>query len=50
MWPCPEFEIFIDGGVRRASDVLKAVAMGAKAVGIGRCVITTVPLVGRRLT
>lgn len=26
----------IDGGVRRASDVLKAVALGAKAVGIGR--------------
>lgn len=32
----PTFEVFIDGGVRRASDVLKAVAMGAKAVGIGR--------------
>ncbi|CAO1632728.1 unnamed protein product [Sympodiomycopsis kandeliae] len=30
------FEVFIDGGVRRASDVLKAVAMGAKGVGIGR--------------
>lgn len=32
----PTFEVFIDGGIRRASDVLKAVAMGAKAVGIGR--------------
>lgn len=32
----PTFEVFIDGGVRRATDVLKAVAMGAKAVGIGR--------------
>lgn len=30
------FQIFVDGGVRRASDVLKAVAMGATAVGIGR--------------
>jgi L-lactate dehydrogenase (cytochrome) len=26
----------IDGGVRRAGDVLKAVALGAKAVGVGR--------------
>ncbi|GAA6060227.1 hypothetical protein JCM10212_002306 [Sporobolomyces blumeae] len=30
------FEVYIDGGVRRAGDVLKAVALGAKAVGIGR--------------
>ncbi|PWN49012.1 putative CYB2-L-lactate dehydrogenase [Violaceomyces palustris] len=36
LFPNPKFEIFIDGGVRRASDVLKAVAMGATAVGIGR--------------
>jgi L-lactate dehydrogenase (cytochrome) len=32
----PTFEVFIDGGVRRATDVLKAVALGAKGVGIGR--------------
>lgn len=31
-----KFEIYIDGGVRRAGDVLKAVALGAKGVGIGR--------------
>lgn len=36
MWPVPNFEILIDGGVRRASDVLKAYALGASAVGIGR--------------
>ncbi|CAH6721105.1 cytochrome b2, mitochondrial [[Candida] jaroonii] len=30
------FEIFIDGGVRRASDILKAICLGAKGVGIGR--------------
>ncbi|KAJ9101654.1 hypothetical protein QFC20_005187 [Naganishia adeliensis] len=36
MFPNPNFEIFVDGGVRRASDVLKAVALGATAVGIGR--------------
>ena len=35
-WPDPKFEIFVDGGVRRASDVLKALALGAKAVGVGR--------------
>lgn len=35
----PRFEIFIDGGVRRATDVLKAIALGATAVGIGRPMI-----------
>lgn len=35
-WPNPKFEVFVDGGVRRASDVLKAIALGAKAVGVGR--------------
>ena len=35
----PKFEIFVDGGVRRASDVMKAVALGATAVGIGRPMI-----------
>ena len=30
------FEIYVDGGVRRASDVLKAIALGATAVGVGR--------------
>lgn len=29
-------EVFIDGGVRRATDILKAVALGARGVGIGR--------------
>ena len=31
-----KFEVYIDGGVRRAGDVLKAIALGAKGVGIGR--------------
>jgi isopentenyl diphosphate isomerase/L-lactate dehydrogenase-like FMN-dependent dehydrogenase len=31
LFPNPKFEIFVDGGVRRASDVLKAVALGATA-------------------
>lgn len=31
-----KIEIYIDGGVRRASDILKAIALGASGVGIGR--------------
>jgi L-lactate dehydrogenase (cytochrome) len=29
-------EVYIDGGVRRATDIIKAVCLGAKGVGIGR--------------
>ncbi|KAJ5083854.1 hypothetical protein NUU61_008433 [Penicillium alfredii] len=29
-------QIFIDGGIRRGTDVLKAIALGATAVGLGR--------------
>ena len=29
-------EVFVDGGIRRGADVLKALAMGARAVLIGR--------------
>jgi len=35
-FPNDKFQLFVDGGVRRATDVLKAVALGATAVGIGR--------------
>lgn len=31
-----EMEIYIDGGIRRGTDVIKALALGATAVGIGR--------------
>ncbi|KAI0639264.1 FMN-dependent dehydrogenase-domain-containing protein [Trametes polyzona] len=31
-----KLEVYIDGGARRGTDVLKAVALGAKAVGMGR--------------
>jgi L-lactate dehydrogenase (cytochrome) len=37
---CPEvfdkMEVLVDGGVRRGSDVLKAVLLGAKGIGVGR--------------
>jgi len=31
-----KMEIYIDGGVRRATDIIKALCLGAKGVGIGR--------------
>lgn len=37
---CPEvfdaMEVFVDGGIRRGTDILKALCLGATAVGIGR--------------
>ena len=37
---CPyvfdKLEVYIDGGFERGSDILKALALGARAVGIGR--------------
>ncbi|EMC98132.1 hypothetical protein BAUCODRAFT_121029 [Baudoinia panamericana UAMH 10762] len=37
---CPEvfdrMEVHVDGGIRRGSDILKAVCLGAKGVGVGR--------------
>ena len=34
-----EVEVFVDGGVRRGTDVLKALALGARAAMIGRPVL-----------
>ncbi|KAL1996124.1 hypothetical protein VTN49DRAFT_447 [Thermomyces lanuginosus] len=31
-----KLEIYIDGGIRRATDIIKALCLGAKGVGIGR--------------
>ncbi|GES66429.1 FMN-dependent dehydrogenase [Aspergillus terreus] len=40
---CPQvltqLEVFIDGGVKRGTDVVKALALGAKAVGLGRAAL-----------
>ena len=37
---CPEIftklEVYVDGGFERGTDILKAIALGATAVGIGR--------------
>lgn len=37
---CPEtfdhIEVYIDGGIRRGTDILKALCLGATAVSIGR--------------
>ncbi|RSM14912.1 hypothetical protein CEP52_001077 [Fusarium oligoseptatum] len=31
-----KMEVFIDGGIRRSTDIIKALCLGAKGVGIGR--------------
>ncbi|CAN7947890.1 unnamed protein product, partial [Ixodes hexagonus] len=50
LWLCPQIEVlpeivtaargrvevYLDGGVRRGTDVVKALALGAKAVFVGR--------------
>jgi L-lactate dehydrogenase (cytochrome) len=37
---CPEVfdrcEVIVDGGITRGSDIVKAIALGARAVGLGR--------------
>ena len=33
---CPEMPVMVDGGVRRGTDVLKALALGARFVFVGR--------------
>jgi 4-hydroxymandelate oxidase len=32
-------EVYVDGGIRRGTDVLKAIACGARAVLIGRPIL-----------
>ena len=40
---CPEvfskIEVWVDGGIKRGTDVVKALALGAKGVGIGRAAL-----------
>ena len=39
-------EVYLDGGIRRGTDVLKALALGAKAVFVGRPVLWGLALGG----
>jgi isopentenyl diphosphate isomerase/L-lactate dehydrogenase-like FMN-dependent dehydrogenase len=32
-------EVYVDGGIRRGGDVLKAIALGARAVLVGRAIL-----------
>jgi 4-hydroxymandelate oxidase len=41
-------EIYVDGGIRRGSDVLKAIALGARAVLIGRPILWGLCVDGER--
>jgi L-lactate dehydrogenase (cytochrome) len=34
-----DFDVFVDGGVRRGADIFKAMALGASACGVGRPVL-----------
>jgi len=42
-----KFEVLIDGGIRRGTDIFKAIALGAKAVGIGRPVMYALSAFGQ---
>src|ERR1051325_1135339 len=41
-------EIYVDGGIRRGSDVLKALALGARAVMIGRPILWGLTVAGEQ--
>jgi L-lactate dehydrogenase (cytochrome) len=41
-------EVFVDGGIRRGSDVVKAIALGASAVLVGRPYLYGLAAAGRR--
>ena len=41
-------EIYVDGGIRRGNDVLKAIALGARAVLIGRPILWGLTVAGEQ--
>jgi 4-hydroxymandelate oxidase len=43
----PETEVLLDGGVRTGSDVLKAIALGARAVLVGRPILWGLAVAGQ---
>lgn len=48
---CPEvfdkIEVWVDGGIRRGTDIVKALALGAKGVGLGRAPLFALGAGGR---
>ena len=44
----PNFDIYLDGGIRTGADIFKACALGAKAVLIGRPVLYGLAVAGRQ--
>ena len=45
--PAGRIDVLMDGGIQRGSHVLKALSLGAKAVGIGRCYLYPLAAAGR---
>ncbi len=43
-----KFQVYVDGGIRRGSDIFKAIALGATAVGIGRPVLYSLASYGQQ--
>jgi isopentenyl diphosphate isomerase/L-lactate dehydrogenase-like FMN-dependent dehydrogenase len=41
-------EVYVDGGIRRGSDVLKAIALGARAVLVGRPILWGLSVAGEK--
>lgn len=41
-------EVYVDGGIRRGSDVLKAIALGARAVMVGRPILWGLTVAGEK--
>lgn len=44
----PNVEVYFDGGVRRGSDILKALALGARAVFLGRAILWAIAAHGQK--
>ncbi|CAF4610008.1 unnamed protein product [Rotaria sp. Silwood1] len=44
-----EIDVYVDGGVRRGTDILKAVALGAKAVMVGRPILWGLAVDGEKV-
>ena len=39
VYACSRIEVWVDGGIKRGTDVVKALCLGAKAVGVGRAAL-----------